>query len=143
MKPDPEAGSIGHGDLAVAGVDARHHPAREAPAGLAERGEQGHRHGVVGGLPFGVPLHGEGKGMIGQLDRFHQSIRRITGYAQRGGDVLESLVVEAVDFDNWLAKYLSHMSAFFDFDFVNKDCPHVAGVGMIQRVGKLIRNVSV
>src|SRR5215211_4807106 len=51
--------------------------------------------------------------------------------------------MEAVDFNDRLAKDISNMRPLFDFDFMDKDGPHVAGIGMVERVGKLVRNVGI
>src|SRR5688500_10423780 len=90
-----------------------------------------------------MPLDSEPKWMIGQFNRFSQSIRRVTCDAQRGRNVFESLVVQAVDFDDGFAINLSNACTFFDLDFVHKHGPLVAGIGMVERVGKLVREVSV
>src|SRR5512145_1787988 len=81
--------------------------------------------------------------MIGQFNSFHQPIRRMTGYAQRGSDVFESLVMETVDFENWLVMDRGNASRLLQFDFVHEDRPHVAGVVMIECPRKLVRDVGV
>src|SRR5688572_33138516 len=48
--------------------------------------------------PFGVPLHGKSKRMVGEFDGFDQSVRRMARDAQRGCYVFESLMVVAVHF---------------------------------------------
>src|SRR5688572_29036589 len=90
-----------------------------------------------------MPLDGEPKGMVGQFDRFSQAIWCIACDAEGGCDVFESLVVQTVDFDDRLAVNLSNACTFFDFDFVHKHGPLVAGIGMVERVGKLVTEVSV
>jgi len=73
--------------------------------------------------PFGVPLHGETKGMVGKLNRFDESIRRMTGNSKRGRDVFEALMVMAIYYDDWLAQHLRNAGAFLDLHFVHKRMP--------------------
>jgi hypothetical protein len=81
--------------------------------------------------------------MIGQFNRFDESIGCMAGCAEGRRNVLESLVVEAVDVDDRFAKDLRSLSPLVNLDFMHQDPPHIAGVGMIERVGKLVRDMSV
>lgn len=93
--------------------------------------------------PFGVPLHRQPKWMIGQLHRFDQPIRRVTRHAQRGRDILESLMVMAVDSHDRLAKHIGEARAFLDLHLMNQDMPQVAGVGVIESIRELVGEMRV
>ena len=95
------------------------------------------------GQPLGVPLHGETEGMVREFNGFDQSIRGMTRNPERGCNVFESLMVQAVDLDDGLTKDLGDACPFFEFHFMDKHCPHVAGVGMIERTRKLVGDVRV
>jgi|CXWJ01.1.fsa_nt_gi hypothetical protein len=93
--------------------------------------------------PFGVPLHGETEGMVGQFYCLHQPIRRVTCNSKRGRDVFESLVVVAVDSHDRLAKHIGEARPFFDLYLMNQRMPHIAGIRMIERVWELVWQVRV
>src|SRR5215207_6588233 len=62
----------------------------------------------------------------------------MTGNLKRGRNIFESLMMKAVDLDNWLAIDLGNTCSFFDLHFMHKYCPLVAGVIVVERVGELI-----
>ena len=90
-----------------------------------------------------MPLNSHPKRMIGQLNGFHQPIRRMTGYAQRGRDVFESLVVKAVDLEDLFTVDLYNVRPLFEPHLVHKHPAHVAGIVMVKRARKLVRDMSV
>ena len=69
--------------------------------------------------PLGMPLDANAKRMVRKFNRFDESIRRETGNAERWRDIFESLVVQAVDFEDGFAKNFSNMCPFFDFDLMH------------------------
>ena len=90
-----------------------------------------------------MPLHADAKGMVRQFDCFDKSIWGMTCYTKRRSNILKSLVVQAVDLENGFSHHLRDMCPFFHLDIMNKHRPPVAGVGMIERVGKLVVDVRV
>ncbi len=81
--------------------------------------------------------------MIGQFNRFHESIWGVTCHAKRRRNVFESLMVQAVDSDDGITKYISDVCPLFDLHLMHQHRPHVARIGMVQRAGQLIRDVRV
>ena len=93
--------------------------------------------------PFRVPLYSESEGMFRQFYGFNQSIRGSTGYAQNRSYIFETLVVQAVDADNRLTKDLCDAGTLFELHLMDEHRPTVAGVIMVERSRKLIRDVCV
>ena len=81
--------------------------------------------------------------MIRKFDRLDESIGGMACNAECRRNILESLMMVAVDFDDWLSQHICNMRTFFDLHFMHKHRPHVAGVGMIERVRELVWEVSV
>ena len=81
--------------------------------------------------------------MIRKFDRLDESIGGMTGNSQGRCDFFESLMMMAVDLDDWLSQHICNMRTFFDLHFMRKHRPHVTRVGMIKRVGELVREVGV
>ena len=81
--------------------------------------------------------------MLRQFHGFDQSIRGATGYTQNRSYIFETLVVQAVDLDNGLTKDLGETRPFFDLHFMNKNHSLVTGVGMVEGIGQLVRDVRV
>ena len=90
-----------------------------------------------------MPLDSEPEWVVGKFDGFNESIWGMARDAQGGRDVFESLMVVAVDFDDWLTQYVRDARTFLYFHFVHKHGPQVAGIGMVQGVEKLIGEMSV
>ena len=65
------------------------------------------------------------------------------GCAQEPVDGFESLVMEAVDFKDRLAKDCCSACPLFQLDLVHQNSPQVAGVVMIESVRKLVGDVGV
>ncbi len=74
----------------------------ELPTGVAESGIDRARHGVLRGLPFGMPLHRQHKASVGAVSgligiRLDQTVGRMRLRQQIGGEGLDALAVQAVD----------------------------------------------
>ena len=79
--------------------------------------------------------------MVGQFNGFDESIWRVTCDVERGRDIFESLMMEAIDSEDGFAKDLSDTRPHFDFHFVSK--LQIIFRGMLKGAGQLIENVSV
>src|SRR5688572_13749279 len=93
--------------------------------------------------PFRMPLDSKSEWMVREFDGFDEPVRCMARNTKGGRDILESLMVMAVHFDDRLAQHICNTRAFFNFHFVHEHGPQVAGVGMVQRVGELIWEMSV
>ena len=93
--------------------------------------------------PFRVPLDGETEGVVRKFDGFHETIRGVTGDTQRWRNVFESLVVQAVDFDDRLAIDLSNACSLPRSSLHGRECPLVTGVIMVKGIRELVWNVGV
>lgn len=79
-----------------------------------------------------MPLYGKGKGMIGQFHGFHQPIGRVTRDPQGSCDILQPLMVVAIDTDDRLAQHVGDARAFLDFHLMDEHVPQISRVGMIE-----------
>lgn len=99
--------------------------------------------GLVG-EPFGVPLHGEAKGVARQLDRFGNAIGGGGREGQGGGKGFDALVVQAVHLDDGLSEDAGEGGAFIHFDGVGEEISRASGEEVVfEGIGVLILNVGV
>lgn len=102
---------------------------------------------VTGGLlvcqPLGMPLNGKSKRMIGQLDRLDESVGRAPGHTQRGGNILQSLMMQAVDPDDRLSIDLCQARPFLDLDLMHQDRSLVTWVIMVKGIRELIGKMGI
>jgi hypothetical protein len=70
--------------------------------------------------------------MVWQFNGLNESIGRVTGNAKCGRYVFQSLMVKAVDFDNWLTINFGNARPFFNLYLVDQDRSRVAGVIVVQ-----------
>ena len=121
--------------------------ARARPASPPARFDQGVKEILRTGIPvdqlLGVPLDADGKGVLRDLQRLDEAVRRAGDHSQPRGDILDGLVVQAIDRKGCCAQDAGQARTGCDGGRVGQEIARAAVVFDVLRApGNLRRDIG-